>query len=136
MTYRESQKGMIALIAVMLVASFLLVAGMSTALLSSDELATTYTWLVTAKTGTGTHACSDNILALIRNNTSLSGNVNISLGNTTCVGTISGAGNTRVITAGSTSTDPFGSEVSYRVNINVNINTNPFTIIQYKDILR
>lgn len=130
------RRGFIALILIIAVGSMIIVLGLSMALMQVDEFATAPTWLTTAQSFYQTTSCTDNMLMRFRNNSSLSGNVNIaSVLNVNCTASISGSGNTRTVVANATSTDFYGSDVVSRVTVNVNINTNPFTIESYKDIL-
>lgn len=131
----HDQRGMIALLAIILVAGLTLAYGLSVALLNSDQLLISYGWLSRSTATSAVDSCVDNDLAMLRNNSSLSGNVNISLANVNCSSIISGAGNTRTIIASATSSDAFGNNFIIRVNANVNINTDPFTVEQYKDII-
>lgn len=132
---QHNQKGLIALILVVMVAAMTLVYGLSVALMTIDEQTTSFGWLHTGKAESYAGACVDNALSLLRNDSNFNGNANLSIGNITCSSTVSGSGNTRAIFSWATATDPFGNNIVERTNINVNINTNPFTITQYKDIL-
>jgi len=132
----KNQDGLIALITVVIVAAFIVVAGFSMALMNSDEMLSSYSAQESSKVVANVDACADNVLSRIRNDNTTSGNVNISLGNVSCVAIVSGSGNTRQIAVRATTTDAFSRDIVYSVNINVNINTNPFTVLEYKDILK
>lgn len=127
--------GFIALMLVVMVTAMTVVYGLTVALMSVDETNNSASWLAASKSRTFTSACIDNALSTLRNNSNASGNVNIDISNVNCVATISGSGNTRQIVANASSTDPFSRDSVDRLNVNVNINTNPFTVIEYKDIL-
>jgi len=135
-SHTSNQKGVIALITVIIVASITTVYGLSIALMNIDEVQIQLAWLHSSKSRSFTSACVDNALLRLRNNTALSGNVNLSISNVTCESVISGSGNTRTILSSATSTDPLSRAITDRSTVNVNIDTNPFTIIDYKDILQ
>ncbi len=120
---------------VVLIAAFTTIYGLSALLMNADELTSSQAWLYHAQSKNFAASCVTNAMNKLRNNSSVSGNVNLSTSNVNCVSTISGSGNTRTIIASATATDAFGSSVVERANVNVNINTNPFTITQYRDIL-
>ena len=128
-------RGVIALILVIMVAALTVVYGTAVALMSIDETATGSAWLATSKSRGFMTLCVDASLSRLRNASGLSGDVSISVSNVNCSYTISGSGNTRTIIANATSTDAFGRSIADRANVNVNISTNPFTVEQYKDIL-
>ena len=134
-TQSTHNRGVIALILVIMVASMTVVYGVAVALMSIDETASGTAWLATSRARGFTASCVDDALSRLRNNTSLSGDVSISISNVNCAYTISGSGNTRTIVSNATSTDGFSRDIVDRSNVNVNINTNPFTVEQYKDIL-
>lgn len=121
---------------VIMVTSLIIVYGLAVALMSIDETSAGASWLAASKSRTFVSACIDNALSTLRNDNTTSGNVNITTSNVNCIATISGSGTTRQITGNATSTDPYARDIVDRVNVNVNINTNPFTILQYKDILQ
>lgn len=129
-----SQNGFIALTTVIIIAAFIVVTGLSIALLNADEVLSSYVSLEGARTQRSSEACTNNILGRLKNNKSLSGNVNISK-NLNCNGVVSGSGNIKTIEAYATTTDGFGRTTVSKTKVNVNINTNPFTIEEYKDIL-
>ncbi|MEK7584094.1 MAG: hypothetical protein AAB490_02535 [Patescibacteria group bacterium] len=127
--------GVIALILVIMVAALTVVYGTAVALMSIDETTAGSAWLATSKSRGFTKSCVNDALSRLRNASSLSGDVSISVSNVNCTYTISGSGNTRTVIVNGTSTDAFGRSIADRANVNVNISTNPFTVEQYKDIL-
>lgn len=132
---RANNTGLVAITAVIIIMSALMVYSLSAALLHADELAASQSWLFSAKSVSRTSSCVDNVLSRLRNNSAVSGNVNININGTVCDAIISGSGNIRNLNVSATTSDSFNSNIVHRVNVNVNINTNPFTISEYKDIL-
>lgn len=133
---RNNQKGIIALVVILIVASLTLVYGLAVALMAIDETSTSIAWLSKSKSTSYGVSCVANALGRLRNNTSLTGNVNISVGNVNCTATISNPGaNIRTIATYATATDGLGRSIVDSVSVNVNVGTNPFTVTWYKDIL-
>lgn len=118
-----------------MVTAMTIVYGTTVALMNIDESSAASAWISASRSRTSTSACIDNALAVLRNNSSASGNITITVSNVNCIATVSGSGNTRQIVSNATTSDPFARDIVDRVNANVNINTNPFTLIEYKDIL-
>ena len=129
------QRGFVALITVLLISAIIITFGLSVALMNADEVLVSFSNAQQSFVRSGAQSCVQNALNRLRNNNSVSGNVNVNTSNVNCVATIAGASNTRTINASATTTDPFNRNVVSRGNVNVNIATNPFTIIEYKDIL-
>ncbi len=135
----HANRGIIALISVMIITSFILIYGLSIALMNADEAIASDSRLSASKVGNLTSSCVNNALARLRRDNTVSGavslNVNSGDTNTHCTAIIAGSGNTRTINASATTTSALGGSMVGRTNTNVNIATNPFTIIDYKDIL-
>ncbi len=129
------QQGIIALISVLVITSIILIYGLSIALMNADEVLSSDALLAGDKSTDLTTACVENDLSRLRNNTSLTGEVDIAVGNVNCLSYINSNGNIRTINATATALSATGGTIVSRTNTNVNIATNPFTIAQYKDIL-
>lgn len=129
------EEGFLAIIVVVLVGSFLLVASMSLLLLHGDEVNSASNWLSEVRSRNRAESCVGNVMALLRNNINLSGNININTANVPCTAVISSSGNMRTIVARATSTDAFNRNAPVGMTVNVNANTNPFTVTRYQDIL-
>jgi hypothetical protein len=131
----SKQNGIIALVSVLIITSVILIYGLSIALMNADEVVSGAVRLSGNKAGNLTASCVSNALARLRKDNSVSGNVNLAVANVNCTAIIAGSGNTRTINASATTTNPLSGSIVGRTNTNVNIDTNPFTIIQYNDIL-
>ena len=135
-TQHQSEKGIIAITLVLIVASIITVFGLSVALMAIDGTRTATTQLSASQSAAYDDACVTNALSVLINNNSYTGNANISVGNVNCIAVIANpGGNVRSIKTSATATDAFARSIVDRSFVNVNIATNPFTVLYYKDIL-
>lgn len=132
----QQSRGIVAIVAVLVITSAIIIFGLSIALMNADEGVSGQVRLAGSKVGYLTTSCVANALARLRNDNSVSGNINLSVANVNCTAKITGSGNTRQIAASATTTSAFNDSIVGRTNTNVNVATNPFTIIEYHDILK
>jgi hypothetical protein len=132
---RSCNQGFIALTVVLLVSAVAVIFGLSRALMNINQLSSSNAWLETSLADVEARSCLDNALSRLRNDSTLTGNVNISVSNVDCIATISGSGDFRTVVMNATSTDARSQEYTIRTSVTVNINTNPFTVDEYKDII-